>query len=134
MCTPRSKLRTSTQPDGPFGVRQRVGAARIGAPTSQPAVGPCHTARRDARGGNVVGTNAVKQQAARPKLSQLRGTYVFEGERFELTGKAALILARFAARAQWMNDTVNGRVVADFGHSQVKLELTESLRTIRLDD
>lgn len=76
----------------------------------------------------------MKQRAPRPKVSQLRGTYIFEGERFELAGKAALILARFAARADWMNGTENGRVIAHFGHAEVKLELTECLRAIRLDD
>jgi hypothetical protein len=75
----------------------------------------------------------VNYHGPRPKLSQLRGTYIFEGETFELTGKAALIIARFAARGDWMNTTENGRVVADFGHAEVKLELTESIRTIRLD-
>jgi hypothetical protein len=81
-----------------------------------------------------VGVTAVKPRLAKPHISELTGTYFFEGERFEVTGKTALILARFAARGDWMNDTENGRVVADFGHTQVKLELTESLPTIRLDD
>jgi len=76
----------------------------------------------------------VSERAPRPKLSRLRGTYIFEGERFEVTGKAALILARLAARADWMNDTAYGRVVANFGHAEVKLELTECIPAIRLDD
>ena len=33
-----------------------------------------------------------------------------------------------------MNDTENGRVVANFGHAEVKLELTECLPAIRLDE
>ena len=76
----------------------------------------------------------MKPRADRPKLAGLRGTYIFEGERFELTGKAALILARLAARGDWMNDTEYGRVVANFGHAEVKVELVESLPTIRLDE
>ena len=76
----------------------------------------------------------MSERAPRPKLSSLRGTYTFEGERFELSGKAALILARFAARGEWMNDMENGRVVANFGHAEVKLELTECLPAIRLDE
>jgi hypothetical protein len=77
---------------------------------------------------------AVKQRAPRPKLSELTGTYLFEGERFELSGKAALIIARLAARAEWMNETPVGRVVLHFAHGQVKPELTESLPAIRGDE
>ena len=76
----------------------------------------------------------MTERGHRRKLAGLRGTYVFEGERFELTGKAALILARLAAHGDWLTNTEYGRVVLHFGHAEVKAELTECLPAIRLDD
>jgi hypothetical protein len=81
-----------------------------------------------------VGDAAVKPRADRRKVSGLRGTYTFEGERFELTGKAALVLARLAACSDWLNETEYGRVVLNFGHAEVKPELTQCLPAIRLED
>jgi hypothetical protein len=75
----------------------------------------------------------VKEPASRPKLSELKATLIIGTERFELTGRSVLILARLAARAGWMNETPIGCVVADFAHGQVKLSLTESLPSIHCD-
>lgn len=76
----------------------------------------------------------MTERVRRPKLGGLRATYVFEGERFELTGKAALIVARLAACNDWLNQTEYGRVVVNFAHAEVKPELTQCLPTIRLED
>ena len=76
----------------------------------------------------------MKPRMDRRSAAGLRGTYVFEGERFELTGKAALIIARLAACGDWLNETEYGRVVVNFGHAEVKPELTRCLPTIRLQD
>ncbi len=76
----------------------------------------------------------MNERAPRPRLAELAATLIVGTERFELTGRSVLILARLAARAQWMNETPIGRVVADFAHGQVMLRLTEVLPTIRLED
>ncbi len=70
----------------------------------------------------------------RPKLSRLVATLTVASERFELTGRAALVLARLAAHAEWINETPTGRVIANFAHGQVKLELIEALPAIRVEE
>lgn len=114
-----------------FGISSSAngGSLRADRPTNQTSVDPRHTTRRGAPGANV-GTIAVNERVPRPKLSELAATLIVGTERFELTGRSVLILA---ARAQWMNQTPVGRVVADFAHSQVKLRLTESLPSIHCD-
>ncbi len=70
----------------------------------------------------------------RPKLSELEGTLIVGSERFTLSGRALLVLARLAARAEWINETPTGRVIANFAHGQVKLELIEALPAIRVEE
>ena len=63
----------------------------------------------------------------------MKGTLIVGNKRFELNGRAAIILARLADRSDWLNETPIGRAVANFAHGELKLELTESLPAIRLD-
>ena len=76
----------------------------------------------------------MSDRASRPKLSELGATLIVGPERFELTGRAVVVLARLAARADWINETPTGRVIANFAHGQVKLELIEALPAIRVEE
>lgn len=58
----------------------------------------------------------------------------FGSKTYYVTGRAALLIAWIATCAERINATPMGCLVANFAHSQLKLELTESLPAIRLDD
>jgi hypothetical protein len=53
-------------------------------------------------------------------------------ERAELTGQAAEMVALLTAYADRLNAIPVGRAVIDFAHGRVKIDLTESLPSVRL--
>lgn len=60
-------------------------------------------------------------------------TVVAGNERLEVGGRAARIILQVAANVEKVNATPVGRLVANFAHQQVKLELVESLPPVRLE-
>lgn len=76
----------------------------------------------------------MKHGGPRRSLAAIEVVVSFGSKTYCVTGRAALLIAWIASCAERINSTPVGRLAANFAHSQLKLELTESLPAIRLDD
>lgn len=80
-----------------------------------------------------MGAAALNDGKPPRSLAAVDVTVGFGATTLHVTGRAGLLIAWIATYAERINATPVGRLVANFAHRQLGLEITESLPSIRCD-
>lgn len=76
----------------------------------------------------------MNEKKHQPKLSELKGSLTIGDQTLELSGRAVLVHARFAAATKWLSETPIAQAKVDLAYGRVKVRFSESQPTIEAED